>query len=345
MKEQRQNLSSEELSRATEWFVKRHSSVLSAIDEQRFQDWLSEDVENADRLEEVEHRWAEMQELSSWADEELSVLAARRDRSRRLQPRYALALLASLFLAILLSAYWPVRQDRPILVETAQTEQRQLTLDDGSRVHLNSESIVEVSYSAASRQVVLESGETVFDVAHDSERPFIVNVDGFSVIAVGTRFSVRHEMGGGAQVTVIEGKVAVVRASADSNSSETVNRVSHLQSDGVFVGENEQVTIGRKGELSAVTQVDAREATSWLEGKLIFRETPLSKVVSEMSRYVPGEIMVVPELADTPVSGIFYIRSKESMIELLASAVPVIPVKQSSSTIVLHSVTDAPTPE
>lgn len=336
MKDKRQDSSSDNLSKATEWFVRRHSDVTSARDDQQFCEWLSEDSNNSDRMEEVEQHWLELEGLSSWADQELHELSRRRSTGKFWSPPRAFALAASLCAVALIGVFWITYQNPTVRVETAKTEQRQLTLDDGSRVHLNTESIVEVSYSDASRQVVLESGETVFDVAHDSKRPFVVTVEGISVIAVGTRFSVRHDFGEPIRVTVIDGKVAVVKDVTGLRSRVAPKPIEIMKTEGVIVGKDEQVTIDPQGKVSAVKHVNAREVTSWLEGKLIFRETPLKEVVTEISRYVPGEILVVPEIAETPVSGILYIRSKESMVELLASAVSVIPVRESSETIVLH---------
>lgn len=64
-------------------------------------------------------------------------------------------------------------------------------LEDGTTVHLNAES--ELVYpSAFSKDVRTVSlvGEAYFDVAHDAGRPFVVEVDGYSIEVLGTQFNV-----------------------------------------------------------------------------------------------------------------------------------------------------------
>ncbi|MFD2427832.1 FecR family protein [Sphingobium scionense] len=91
---------------------------------------------------------------------------------------------------------------------TALGETRTVQLADGSRIHLNTNSSVEVALRDDIRQITLLKGEAQFDVAHDKKRPFIVNADGTLVRAVGTMFNVRLRADV-TELTVIEGIVAV----------------------------------------------------------------------------------------------------------------------------------------
>lgn len=96
-------------------------------------------------------------------------------------------------------------------VATDVGEFRNVLLPDGSVVGLNTNSVVEIVYSAAERRIRLTRGEAFFTVAKNPNRPFWVEADGVSVRAVGTAFDVRDRPDA-IEVLVREGKVQVHRA-------------------------------------------------------------------------------------------------------------------------------------
>lgn len=86
-----------------------------------------------------------------------------------------------------------------------------ITLADGTRVYINSDSKVtyDNTYNKKNRTLVLE-GEAYFEVAKNKDKPFIVKVNGIDVEALGTSFNVRaHTVDKLVSVTLIEGKVKV----------------------------------------------------------------------------------------------------------------------------------------
>jgi transmembrane sensor len=97
-------------------------------------------------------------------------------------------------------------------------EQRVVTLGNGSRLSLNTETQVHVEFSSTQRSVGVDDGEALFEVAKAASRPFIVRAGGSEVVALGTVFSVRlsrpiAELGDSLAVTLVEGRV-IVRAAA-----------------------------------------------------------------------------------------------------------------------------------
>ena len=73
---------------------------------------------------------------------------------------------------------------------------------------LNEGALHSVLFTDTERRVRLERGEAFFQVTKDPRRPFVVEVGGVTVRAIGTAFNVR--LGGGElDVLVAEGKVEV----------------------------------------------------------------------------------------------------------------------------------------
>jgi len=242
-----------------------------------------------------------------------------------------------------LARNWSLDNVQPY--QTAKAEQRQFTLEDGSRLHLNIASSVEVRFNSGSREVTLTEGESMFDVAHDPSRPFMVRAGNNNVIALGTRFSV-HLENGNVEVTVLEGRVAVVplslsfseSASLIAEQSSLIQDSSNSENTDTFILEpDRQLRIDANGQLESLLEVNAVERTSWQEGQLIFEGTPLRQVVSEISRYVPGQIRVADNVLDFPVTGVIQIRNPAAMLELLSMVVPVVPIRESATITMLYN--------
>jgi transmembrane sensor len=76
---------------------------------------------------------------------------------------------------------------------TASGQRRSFTLDDGSRLGLNSHSAVDLLFDADQRLLVLRRGELLIQVAADPQRPLRVRTAQGQVQALGTRFLVSQE--------------------------------------------------------------------------------------------------------------------------------------------------------
>ncbi|WP_372784600.1 FecR domain-containing protein [Phenylobacterium sp.] len=182
---------------------------------------------------------------------------------------------------------------------TSPTEQRVILLQDGSRVHLNVGSKVRVVFSGDKRRILLTRGEAFFDVAHDANRPFIVDAGRAGVRAVGTKFDVRRDRDQ-VQVTLLEGVV----------------RVDPTQGRGSWtLAPNQQLTLPAN---TAPTRVatDASRASSWTTGRLVFSQTPLSEAVAEINRY--GRHKVDLESADLSgrlVNGVFNTGDTDAFVK------------------------------
>ncbi|TDQ75416.1 FecR family protein [Sphingobacterium yanglingense] len=83
-----------------------------------------------------------------------------------------------------------------------------LKLSDGTKVWLSPESKVEYlsAFSKTERRVKVK-GEAFFEVAKDAAKPFIVEVDGLEIKALGTAFSIRNYTEDAPQVVLTEGRL------------------------------------------------------------------------------------------------------------------------------------------
>lgn len=148
-------------------------------------------------------------------------------------------------------------------------------LVDGTKVELAPESAIDVDIgSSGERIVTLVRGEAMFDVAHDTSRPFIVRSGQGQVRVLGTAFSVRRA-GGMTRVTVTRGKVEVT--SGPTKRTLTPDRT-------VIYG---LTSIG------GVQAVDADAATAWTRGRLVFENRSLGDVIAELDRFDQRKIVLL----------------------------------------------------
>ena len=198
---------------------------------------------------------------------------------------------------------------------THHGEQKTQRLADNSVLHLNSDTALTVRYSTTERQLVLESGEADFEVAHEPNRPFRVFAGPAVAIAHGTEFDVRLE-GSAALLTVIEGRVGVAPSQTARGTGANHEQTEPL----VEVQADEQISISPDHWPATPVRIDAHRATAWLHHELAFDHEPLGHVVEEFNRYSAKPIVITtPELRNLQVSGTFSTDDPEEFLAFLRS--------------------------
>ncbi len=119
------------------------------------------------------------------------------------------------------SSGWFAGAPAPIIAhyETARGQQSDVTLADGSTLHLNGATSIDVTIDLDRRQVALNRGEAYFDVAHEKERPFIVRAGTSTTQVLGTAFDVDMARGE-VKLAVYRGRVRFGGTGTDARSVE-----------------------------------------------------------------------------------------------------------------------------
>ena len=199
---------------AAEWVVKQDDG-LSAAEQDAFFQWLADDPRHGERYARHGQSLREADLLAEWRPEHSmepnpDLLAQSRfDRSwikwggGLMAAAASIALILSLSLNVGNSEF--EQEDVQQAHFAAETLQYQV-LSDGSEMDLNRGSEVEVHYSSEKRLIKLLAGEVYFKVAKNPDRPFVVEVNGTEVSALGTAFNIRYQRDT-VEVVVTEGRV------------------------------------------------------------------------------------------------------------------------------------------
>jgi transmembrane sensor len=101
---------------------------------------------------------------------------------------------------------------------------------------------------------------------------------------------------------------------------------------------DQQVILKRGGSIEPVRRVDSQRELAWAEGRLIFRDDNLAKVVAQFNRYNHVQIRIAdPALAVQTISGVFNAAEPGSFIEFLRAAARVDIARQGDDSITISS--------
>ena len=275
----------------------------------------------------------ELAALSDRLNELAELVPATEPRSAGSRPvylRYGMAagflLLAVLGLAYLSGALTSDVQQLPapqlVVYETSVGEQSIVTLQDGSRVSLNTDSQLRVAFTDSGRLAILDRGEAHFAVASDAYRPFSVRSGPCLVQVLGTRFSVYRRNDDTTEVVVEEGAVRV----AATGDAELSSARGSTRPPKLIVG-GDRLTAGDVGlfregggTVTAVDELTLDAKLSWRDGRLVFRGETLEEALADIGRYTSTRFEFLDEKAKgISVAGVFKSGDVDGLLQTLAA--------------------------
>lgn len=157
-----------------------------------------------------------------------------------------------------------------------------ITLADGTQVYLGALSEIEypVVFGKKSREVRV-SGEVYFNVARDTNRPFIVKTGHLNVEVLGTSFNVRDYADEDyVETTLVSGKVKVC-----------------VGEESCILESNHQAVLDKKNNILEAKEVDVSEYVDWKSGRLNIRNKRLEDILTRLSKWYDVYIFYVNEEA------------------------------------------------
>lgn len=153
-------------------------------------------------------------------------------------------------------------------VDIPKGMQYNLTLNDGTKVWLNADTKFKypVIFCENKREVFIESGEVLFQVSKNKNRPFIVHFNDHKVQVLGTMFNVKsYNNTKSYKVTLAEGSVLI-----DGDTK--------LKPD-------EQAIIIRSENSINVRKVNSEIVCSWKDKLFMYKNERLDVIMDDLSRF------------------------------------------------------------
>lgn len=290
-------LTREAIEQASVWMARLWADDVSEADKQAFEAWREQHPAN-------DCAWQQLQRLQ----QKFSTLPQPHTGSRVLGRSHGPSRRQFLLWGgmsagtLVLSTRWP--QHSGELYTSAVGEQKRLTLADGTRLIMDTDTEVRVDFNHGRRRLYLRQGRVMITTAHHGT-PFELETAHGRVVPLGTRFSV-YTRQRQTQVAVLEGAVELRPAISGGTSR-------------ILAGEQGQLT----GTGASAAQPLANGAGLWTAHKLVATGQPLHEFIAELARYHPGVLRADASLHRLKVTGVFMVNDTEAVLRHLAQILPV----------------------
>jgi transmembrane sensor len=285
---------------AAAWLARLRSEERTAEDERGFRSWLAESEAHRAAFE-VTNGVFEM------------AGAARRRVARTQVPhvtrRHVLRTGVGLAAASVAGIAVYLRSGTTYATEIG--EQRDVSLEDGTVVRLDTDSEIRVSMNDELRRVQLRRGRAHFDVAADRSRPFQVIARAQLVTASHGEFDVSEE---GVLVSVLP-QAGPVQVAAEKTTAGISTPRTIMPGQLVVFAENKVVR---------EEQPEMKRAIAWRYGRLALFEEPLADAVAQMNRYTRRPIVILDAgISQLRISGNYSVGDAQAFATSISVLLPV----------------------
>jgi len=146
-----------------------------------------------------------------------------------------------------------------------------LVLSDGTKVWLNSATQLEYpEYFVGENRVVKLNGEAYFEVAHNADKPFLVELNDIGVKVLGTSFNIMaYDDESAVETTLLEGSV----------------EISTQENESVRIVPSEQAVYSKPDRDLTTKLVDPEQFVAWKNDIFIFDNEALGSIFKKLSRW------------------------------------------------------------
>lgn len=148
-----------------------------------------------------------------------------------------------------------------------------LILPDGTKVIMNAGATLSypTAFVSKNREVQV-SGEAFFEVAHDTQHPFIVKSENLNICVLGTKFNVKaYKEEDNIEVTLMEGRVGV-------------NLNTYDRRNMVYLKPGQQLLFDKTRLSFCKQSVNLNNYISWKDGKYYFNSLTFVEIAMQLER-------------------------------------------------------------
>lgn len=292
------------LDEAALWIEKRDREIWSTADQAALENWLAASPANLVAFLRAESVWARADRLSASRAQSRDQMPVSQHRDwRKIGQRSAALLVLAAGLAA--AGFMLTPRSSEQRYETPVGGRTILSLADGSKIELNTDTAIRIANTSTRRMVMLDKGEAFFDVKHDANRPFVVLAANHRITDIGTKFLV-HERGDDLEVSLVEG-----RASIETSESSVSPRKAVLTRGDVARATPTSLSVQKS------PPKNLSRALAWRRGVLVFDNTTLSDAAAEFNRYNAHKLLIADAAAGRlTVVGTFHTDDVQAFAEV-----------------------------
>lgn len=277
---------------AADWLERRVSDEWSKEDDAALEAWLAQSPAHSVAYWRLKAAWGRAHRLSVLG----TVAPDAAPASPRVLWPTVLKLAAGFAVAALIGvgAANIVMQPHERTYSTPVGGHEVISFTDGSRIELNTDTVLRARMTTDQRVVWLDKGEAYFQVKHDPAHPFVVMAGNHRVTDLGTKFVVRR---GAAklQVAVMQGRVTF-----DATDAQGTAQFALLTPGEMATATANKISVQR------VPQKRLMLDLSWRHDALVFDNTRLADAAAEFNRYNQRKLVIAdPAVGELKIYGTF----------------------------------------
>lgn len=313
---------------AIKWFVIMQDADIEHPERSRFEEWLFSHPAHQRAYQEVCTLWEDLDSpdrlLHLESAMQQKIFIEKTDRSKKIRTVITRTLSVMFFAVAGISAYygyeaWESQPTMHMVANTAIGQIRSQVLEDGTKLMVNANSDIEITYTRKERRVILKQGEASFDVAKNPDRPFVVDSGLARITVLGTRFAV-NKFSSKVRISVDHG---VVRVEPQQYLTTELTGVNRYAEHVLTLRDNEVAEFNLNGQ-SKRLQRPAADAFSFEFGTITFDQAGLEEIAETLSRYRQLPVTAQFDTAnDVSITAVIQAKYTERFISELPIIAPV----------------------
>ncbi|HEV2563376.1 MAG TPA: FecR domain-containing protein [Rhizomicrobium sp.] len=279
------------------------------LERRRYWDWSDEAQAELDAwlAESLAHRVAYWRlEATLTRTERLAALQGAVDATP--PPRRILPLMMGIAATLVISVTaafmgWKMLQPGDRTYATGVGGHETIAFADGTRIELNTDTVLRARMTTDQRTIWLDKGEAFFQVRHNAAHPFVVIAANHRITDLGTKFLIRRDPNR-LEVALLEGSVRF--GMADRHTHATL-----LRPGDVATATSSTLFVTRKSTTALTNEL------SWRHRMLVFSRTTLADAADEFNRYNREKLIVSdPAVARLMIDGTFRTDNLKAFTEV-----------------------------
>ena len=283
--------SAKEMNARAAYWLERCDGGWSDEEKAEFEAWLAQSPAHRAAFWRLKSAWSQASRLAALGT------VAPEPAHRRFFPlgvKIAAVLAVVAVMGTAVASYFAFSTSSEHIYATSVGGRERIAFDDGTKIELNTDTIIRTRMTTTERTIWLEKGEAFFQVKHDSTHPFAVIVGDHRITDLGTKFLVRRDPGR-LEVALIEGKARFGARDAEKKSPSALllpGDVATATAGTMFVTHEPEKKLDRE--------------LGWRHGVIVFKYTPLGDAASEFNRYNRQKLVIAdPQAAQLTIVGTF----------------------------------------
>jgi len=177
----------------------------------------------------------------------------------------------ALYLAVHTYKEASLKKESWVEIKAPAWTKAKFNLPDGTVVWLNSNSSLKYCGNYLTDRQVSLIGEAFFDVHKNKKSPFVLTTDEIKIEVLGTRFNIAsYDNEDNVEILLEEGKLKF----GDGEKTKSY-----------IMKPNELIVYNKAQRVFSANTVQAQKYTSWIDGKLVFRNDPLDVIARRLARW------------------------------------------------------------